>query len=86
VTGLAQHGGKHPDACGVDAIIVTDQDAHLRFNRLIFQEFDSVTLSRGRDRPRPCREPAITQVRRVLCRKRAVGPTLPVVMRVIEST
>jgi len=53
---------------------------------LIFQEFDSVTLSRGRDRPRPCREPAIAQVRRVLCRKRAAGPTLPVVMRVIEST
>uniref|UniRef100_A0A914YM11 Uncharacterized protein n=1 Tax=Panagrolaimus superbus TaxID=310955 RepID=A0A914YM11_9BILA len=86
VSGLAQHRSKHPDACGVDAIVVTDQDSHLRFNRLIFQEFDSVTVQCGRDRRTPLRKPSTLQGHRLLCRMRAAGPTLSAVMTDIEPS
>jgi hypothetical protein len=84
--GLAQHGCKHADACRVDTVIIADQDAHLRFNRLIFQEFDPVTLQRGRSRPVSSREAAAPQVRRLLCRKRALGPTLSAVTADIKRS
>ncbi len=86
VPGLAQYGCQHPDARRVDTVIIADQDAHLRFNRLIFQEFDPVTLQRGRSRPVSYKEAATPQVRRLLCRKRALGPTLSAVTADIKRS
>ncbi len=86
VPSLAQDRGKHPDACSVDTIVIADQDSHLRFNRLIFQEFDSVTVQCKRDRRAPLRKPSTLQAHRLLCRMRAAGPTLPAVTADIEPS
>ena len=75
MAGLAQHGGEHPDAGGIDAVVVADQDPHLGFNRLIVQDFISITFQRWRGRPSPVSGSPTAQVRQLLCRKRADRPT-----------
>ncbi|MNV48908.1 hypothetical protein D3C71_1408380 [compost metagenome] len=75
MTGVTQYRGEHLDARCIDTVVVADQNPHLRFNRLIFQDFDSITSHCWRRWPCPFRSMTTAQVRQLLCRKRTDRPT-----------